>query len=238
MLAIIPARGGSKGLPGKNIKDLNGKPLIAYSIEAALNSKYIDRVIVTTDAKDIAEVARKYGAEVPFIRPEHLSTDTASAIDVYLHATEFVIKETGQKMEKFVVLLPTAPLRTNKHIDAAIEFFKEKQATTLISVKEADTPITWYMNKDERSRIKNAGFGVGDAVTNRQVNSRYYTPNGAIYILDYDLLKNQRTYYCDNTVGFEMSAEDSVDIDTLTEFKFAEMLILERDQESKRTINR
>lgn len=228
MLAIIPARGGSKGLPGKNIKDLNGKPLIAYAIEAALKSKYTDRVIVTTDAEEIAEIARKYGAEVPFIRPEKLSNDTASAIDVYLHATEFVMEETGEKIDKFMVLLPTAPLRTSKHIDDAVEFFNEKQATTLISIKEAETPITWYMNRDENDRIENAGFGVGNAVTNRQVNSKYFIPNGAIYILDYHLLKNRRTYYCDNTVGFEMSAEDSVDIDTLTDFKFAEMLVKER----------
>lgn len=230
MLAIIPARGGSKGLPGKNIKELNGKPLIAYAIEAALKSKYIDRVIVTTDAEDIADVARKYGADVPFMRPDYLASDTAAAIDVYLHATEFVMNEMGDKIDKFMVLLPTAPMRTSKHIDDAVDFFNEKQATTLISIKKAETPVTWYMNKDEHGRIENAGFGIGNAVTNRQVNSNYFIPNGAIYILDYDLLKNRRTYYCDNTVGFEMLAEDSVDIDTLTEFKFAEMLVKERER--------
>lgn len=229
MLAIIPARGGSKGLPGKNIKELNGKPLIAYAIEAALNSKYIDKVIVTTDSDEIADVAKKYGADVPFKRPDELSSDTASAIDVYLHAIEFVMKEQRRQLEKFMVLLPTAPMRTSKHIDDAVEFFNGKNATTLISVKEAETPITWYMNKDSYDRIENAGFGVGNAVTNRQVNSKYYVPNGAIYILDYDLLKSRRTYYCDNTVGFVMTAEDSVDIDTITEFKFAEMLIRERN---------
>lgn len=228
MLAIIPARGGSKGLPGKNIKELNGKPLIAYTIEAALNSKYIDRVIVTTDSEEIAEVAKKYGADVPFKRPDELSGDTASAIDVYLHATEFVMKEQTTKLDKFMVLLPTAPMRTDKHIDDSVEFFMERNATTLVSVKEAETPITWYMNKDNNDHIENAGFGVGNAVTNRQVNSKYYVPNGAIYILDYELLKTKRTYYCDNTVGFVMTAEDSVDIDTLTEFKFAEMLMREK----------
>lgn len=228
MLAIIPARGGSKGLPGKNIKELSGKPLIAYTIESALNSKYIDRVLVTTDSDEIAEVAKKYGADVPFKRPDELSSDTASAIDVYLHATEYVMNEEHMKIDKFMVLLPTAPMRTNKHIDDAVEFFNDKSATTLISVKEAETPITWYMNKYDEDRIENAGFGVGNAVTNRQVNSKYYVPNGAIYILDYDLLKSKRTYYCDNTVGYVMSAEDSVDIDTLTEFKFAEMLIQEK----------
>lgn len=228
MLAIIPARGGSKGLPGKNIRLLNGKPLIAYTIEAAVNSKYIDRVIVSTDSEDIAEVARQYGAEVPFMRPEELASDTAAAIDVYLHATEYVMNETGKKIEKFMVLLPTAPMRTEEHINRAVDFFNNNMASTLISVKEAETPITWYMNKDESNHISNAGFGVGNAVTNRQVNNKYYIPNGAIYILDYDLLKTKRTYYCDNTIGFEMSAEDSIDIDTLTEFKFAEMLIKEK----------
>lgn len=120
MLAIIPARGGSKGLPGKNIKELNGKPLIAYAIEAALDSKYIDRVLVTTDSDDIAKVAKMYGADVPFKRPDELSSDTASAIDVYLHAIEFVMNTQDVKIEKFMVLLPTAPMRTSKHIDSAV----------------------------------------------------------------------------------------------------------------------
>lgn len=228
MLAIIPARGGSKGLPGKNIKLLNGKPLIAYAIEEALKSKYIDRVIVTTDSDEIAEIAKEYGADVPFKRPDELSSDTASALDVYLHALEFIMEEQDKKIDKFMVLLPTAPMRTYEHINKAVEFFYDRKATTLISVKEAETPITWYMNKDDEERIENAGFGIGNAVTNRQVNSKYYVPNGAIYILDYELLKNNRTYYCSNTVGFEMAIEDSVDIDTLIDFKFAELLIKER----------
>ena len=232
MIAIIPARGGSKGLPGKNIKPLNGKPLIAYAIEAALGSKYIDRVIVSTDSEEIANVARQYGADVPFMRPDELSSDTASAIDVYLHAAEYIMDETNSKIEKFMALLPTAPLRTSKHIDEAVELIQRENAVSLISVKEAETPVTWYMNKDAQERISNAGFGVGNAVTNRQVNATYYVPNGAIYILDYSLLKSKRTYYCDNTLGYVMSAEASVDIDTLTEFKFAEMLLKDQQQEN------
>lgn len=228
MIAIIPARGGSKGLPGKNIKLLNGKPLIAYAIENALKSKYIDRVIVTTDSNKIAKIARNYGADVPFIRPDYLASDNASAIDVYLHSIEFIMMEQGTKIDKFMVLLPTAPMRTYKHIDEAVEFFYKKKATTLISIKEAETPVTWYMNKNHNDIIENAGFGTGNAVSNRQLNSKYYVPNGAIYILDYELLKNKRTYYCRNTVGFEMSIEDSVDIDTIFDFKFAEMLIKEK----------
>lgn len=225
MIAIIPARGGSKGLPGKNIKLLNGKPLIAYTIEAAMASKYIERIIVTTDSVDIANVAKQYGAEVPFVRPDDLSSDTASAVDVYIHAIEYLMKEQESFIEKFVVLLPTAPLRTSDHIDKAINYFEEMNASTLISVREAETPVTWYMNRDCNGRVRNAGFGMGSAVANRQVNQMYYIPNGAIYILDYKLLKNQRTYYCDNTVGYVMTAEESVDIDTLTDFRFAELLL-------------
>lgn len=228
MIAIIPARGGSKGIPGKNIREICGKPLIAYTIEAALKSKYIERVIVTTDSNEIADVAKKYGAEVPFMRPEELSTDTALAVDVYLHAIRFMMCIEERDIDKFVVLLPTAPLRTSEHIDAAVQLFKYSGARTLISVKEADTPISWYMNKDSEGKLDFAGFDNKNVVANRQANSKYYIPNGAIYILDYPLLENERTYYCDNTVGYEMSAEDSVDIDNMLDFKLAEVLLKEK----------
>jgi CMP-N-acetylneuraminic acid synthetase len=227
MLAIIPARGGSKGLPGKNVKLLQGKPLIAYTIEAALESQYIDRVIVTTDSQEIADVAEKYGAEVPFLRPDSLATDTASAIDVYLHAADYMKKE-GCAVDEFMVLLPTAPLRTSKHIDEAFMLFRKSEATTLISVKEAETPVTWYLERDNKDRLRNAGFGKGDAVTNRQVNAKYFVPNGAIYILNYELLFAHRTYYCDNTIAYEMEVQDSVDIDTIFDFKLAEFVMQNR----------
>ncbi|SDB56074.1 N-acylneuraminate cytidylyltransferase [Pseudobutyrivibrio sp. YE44] len=226
MLAIIPARGGSKGLPGKNIKPLLGKPLIAYAVEAALASKYIDRVIVTTDDEEIARVAREAGAEVPFMRPAELASDTATAVDVYIHATEFMMKETGEPIEKFMVLLPTAPLRTVAHIDGAVEAFKAQGSDTLISVTEAETPPSWYMNMDDRGCIANAGFGMkGAIVNNRQVNDAYYIPNGAIYILDYKLLKEKRTYYSDNTYGYVMGRLESIDIDNIDDFEYAEFLM-------------
>lgn len=225
MIAIIPARGGSKGLPGKNIKNLCGKPLIAYTIEAALKSKGIERVIVTTDSEEIAEVAKKYGAEVPFLRPAELAGDTSSAIDVYLHAVSYLQEEVGEKIEKFMVLLPTAPLRTSNNIEEALKEFREKNAKTLISVKEADIPISWYYQMDDKSRIKSLGLDKEKAVSNRQENSNYYVPNGAIYILDTDLLKEERTYYCENTVAYVMSGKESVDIDNELDFMMAEVLL-------------
>ncbi len=228
MIAFIPARGGSKGVPGKNIKEICGKPLIAWTIEAAKKAKCIDRVIVTTDDEAIAAVAKEYGAEVPFMRPAELSSDTASANDVYLHATEFVMNETGEQIEKFMVLLPTVPLRTEKHIEEAMAQFETDGATTLISFAEAEVPASWYHVTDDNGRVHNAGFGTGVTMSNRQNNETYIVPNGAIYILDYELLKNKRTYYCDNTVAYIMSREDSIDIDYPIDFEFAKCLMEKR----------
>lgn len=225
MIAIIPARGGSKGLPGKNIKELCGKPLIAYTIEAALGAEEIDRVIVSTDSMEIAEIAEKYGAEVPFMRPAELANDTASAVDVYLHAVSFVEQQTGIVMDKFMVLLPTAPLRKAEHIKEALGLFRASKANTLVSMKEADTPISWYFEKDEIGRVHNAELGKYNAIANRQCNQKYYIPNGAIYILDTKLLRSKRTYYDDNTFAYIMSAEESVDIDYEFEFEMAEYLM-------------
>lgn len=226
MIAIIPARGGSKGLTGKNIKRLNGIPLIAYTIRAAFDAPCIDKVIVTTDDEKIAMTARKYGAEVPFIRPKYLASDSASAVDVYIHAVEYMINVYGKEIEHFMVLLPTVPLRTSRHIEEAYQKFIGCRAKTLISVKNADIPPSWYLYRNSEDRIFNCGFGLERGfVSNRQMDQGYYVPNGAIYILDYKLLKEERTYYCDNTVPYVMSREESTDIDTIDDFKYAEFLI-------------
>lgn len=229
MIALIPARGGSKGVPGKNIKPINGKPLIAYTIEAALEAKSIDRVIVTTDDEDIASVAREYGAEVPFMRPAELASDTAAAPDVYIHAVEFIMNETGAAIENFIVLLPTAPLRTGQHIDEAVALFNKEKARTLLSMAEAETPVTWIHYQDENGRVHNAGFGAGDVMKNRQTNETYIIPNGAIYVLSYSLLKESRTYYCDNTIAYVMPREASIDIDYPIDFEIAELFLKKRD---------
>ena len=228
MLAIIPARGGSKGVPGKNIKEIEGKPLIAYTIEAALKSEAIDRVIVTTDSREIAEVAKKYGAEVPFLRPAYLAEDTSRAQDVYIHASEFMRDNEGMDVSKFMVLLPTVPFRTEHHIDEAVNLFNESGAETLISVTKVETPPSWMVNKDHRGFITNCGFDADSASGNRQGNLEHYVPNGAIYILDYDLLKSKSTYYCDKTIGYEMSRNDSIDIDTMEDFEYAVYMMSKR----------
>lgn len=225
MIALIPARGGSKGLPRKNVRLLKNKPLIAYTIEAARKAKGIDDVVVTTDDEEIANIAKQYGARVPFLRPKELSTDTALAVDVYLHAIDFLQTEKNSKIDKFMVLLPTAPLRTEKHIDEALELFNKNKPDTLVSMKEAEVPVSWYFEKKADSTICNAGFGNQNVIANRQVNKVYYVPNGAIYILDTSLLRKKRTYYSNNTIPYIMLSEDSIDIDTLIDFKLAELLL-------------
>ena len=141
MIAIIPARKGSKGLPGKNIKDLIGKPMIAYSIEEALKSKHIKEVVISTDCKEIQEVALKFGAKSPFLRPEHLATDNAKAVDNYIYVIDRLNKEFGYDVKDFVVLQPTSPLRKVEDIDGSIELFKGKNADSVISFTEEHHPI-------------------------------------------------------------------------------------------------
>lgn len=225
MIAIIPARGGSKGLPGKNIKPLLGKPLIGYTIEAALKSEFISDVIVSTDSEEIAAAARSFGATTPFLRPDELSIDTANAVDVYLHTMDYMRKNYDYQQDKFLVLLPTAPLRTVAHINQAVRQFFDCKADTLISVKKAENPPGWYFVKNQAGMINNAGFTANTSMQNRQENNEYYIPNGAIYILDYELLKKKRTYYSDKTIPYIMDKKESVDIDTTDDFEYAEFLL-------------
>lgn len=224
MLAIIPARGGSKGIPHKNIKMLAGKPLIYYTIKAARESKFIDKIIVSTDSTEISYVAKSFGAEIPFLRPNELAEDTSKAIDAYLYTVEKLNKEFGESIEDFVVLLPTAPLRTAKDIDNAIEIFYERKAETVISVAEAEHPPTWY-KKINTGGVLEDYFKFSDNSLNRQEAEKTYLPNGAIYIFNYKSLKNNYNYYNEKTFPYIMTKENSVDIDTELDFQLAELLI-------------
>lgn len=221
MIALIPARGGSKGLPGKNIKKLNGKPLIGYAIEAALKVAGISRVIVNTDDEEIAEVAKRYGAEVPYLRPSHLASDTANAIDVYLHFIEY-LEKNSYDVNSLVILQPTSPLRTETHIEEAIALFQQKKADSVISFTREQHPVFWHKNIDEEGRI--LPIFDKEYVANRQEIPVTHYPNGAIFIFDIAFLKKKK-YYSDKTYGYIMSHKSSVDIDTLEDFEYAEYLL-------------
>lgn len=224
MLAIIPARGGSKGLPRKNIKLLNGLPLICYSIKAALASNLIDRVIVSTDDNEIASVAKNYGAEVPFMRSIELASDESMVVDTYLEAVDWVAKKNSILIKSFVALLPTAPLRTSKDIDDAVKIFKDKNANSVISVVEAPFPLHWNRRITKEGLLENYSPEF-NAVKNRQAFEKTYIPNGAVYVFQTEVLRSTREYYTNKTYPYLMPIERSVDIDSLLDFEWAEFLL-------------
>ena len=227
MIALIPARGGSKGLPGKNIRLLAGKPLIAHTILAAQNAKTIDRVLVSTDSPEIAQVARAFGAEIPFLRPAELARDESLAIDNYIYTVDRLNTEFSAGIKELAVLLPTVPLRTAEDIDSAVRLFQEKSADSVISYYPAPHPLQWHRFIDEKGVLQSF-FPDGGALRNRQEEKRAYLPNGALYIFNYKILKEQRVYYTEKSYPYLMPAERSVDIDTLQDFRFAEFLMTDR----------
>lgn len=225
MLAIIPARGGSKGVPGKNIKLLCGKPLIAYTIEAAVAAKTIDRIILSTDDPEIAKIVIKYNVEIPFMRPKELAQDNSLAIDNYIYTIERLNREFNCNYEEFVVLLPTVPLRTSEDIDKAVELFSQKNAESVISSTTLYHPLEWIFSINDDGIIQRNNEIDIKKMMNRQESKHAYIPNGAVYVFKYSLLKEKNSYYSDKTYAYVMPPERSVDIDTELDFKFAEFLI-------------
>ena len=221
MIALIPARGGSKGLPGKNIRLLDGKPMIAYTIEAAKKVEKIERIIVSTDSEEIARIAKKYGAEVPFLRPDHLATDVALAVDNYIYTIERIHKEDNFNVDNVVILQPTSPLRTFNDIAGAIELFEKKNADSVISFCEENHPIKWHKN------VNNDGSIVSifeDTIANRQDETPTFYPNGAIFIFKFSFLKFKK-YYSKKSYAYIMNRRNSVDIDIIDDFEYAEFLL-------------
>lgn len=222
IIALILARDGSKGLPQKNIKVLSGKPLIAWSIEQALTSRYIDKVVVSTDSLKIASLARRYKAEVPFIRPKRLATDKAKSIDVILHALDFY-KSKNEIFDISILLQPTSPLRKEADIKKAIEALFVNKAKAIISVcRESHNPL-WSVVLAGDNKI-GPFLGKGAEKQNRQGLPIFYRINGAIYAAYIDYLKQNKGFFGNLTYAYVMPPERSVDIDTALDFKIAGFL--------------
>jgi len=222
ILAIIPARGGSKRLPNKNILPMGSKPLIAWSIEAANRSKYIDDVIVSTDSQDIYDVAQKYGAHTPFIRPSELAQDDTRSIDVVIHALEFF---KDSEYDYVILLQPTSPLRETSDIDGAIEYCFEKEADSIIGVCEVVHSPLWSNTLDDTLSMNNF---LDDKYNNSRSQDlpTYYRINGAFYMSKTDsVLKNETFFVKDNIYAYIMSQENSADIDTKLDFMVSQALI-------------
>jgi len=225
ILGLIPARGGSKGLPRKNVRPLLGKPLIAWTIEQALASKHLDRVVVSTDDEEIAEISKKYGAEVPFMRPKELARDNAKGIDVVFHAMDWFRKNGRDRQYDLIMLLqPTSPLRTAEDIDKAVELLFFKKAKAIVSVCEVDHHPLWTNTLPDNECMKD--FIRKEIINkNRQELPAFYRLNGAIYLAYCDYLKKQKSFFGKDTFAYIMPKERSVDIDSELDLKLAEILM-------------
>ena len=222
-IAVIPARGGSKGVPGKNIKLLYDKPLIAYTIEAAIQSQRFDHVIVSTDSKEIAEVSQKWGADIPFLRPDYLSGDAVSSDDVILHALEYYEMQ-GINFDIVCKLQPTSPLRTSEHIKEAFNLLYEKDSDYVVSVCECEHSPLWtgVLGADNSM---DCFMKEQDKTACRQTLPKYYRLNGAIYMGKVDLYKKNGNFLGKNATAYIMEQRDSIDIDSILDFEMAEFFL-------------
>lgn len=223
VLIIIPARGGSKGIPRKNIKSLNGKPLIYYAIDTARAITTDDNICISTDDVEIKSMLENYGLEVPFLRPQELSTDTAGTYEVLLHALDYYEKQ-GKHYDIVLLLQTTSPFRTAEQVKEALALYDRSQADMVVSVKEC--PANPYYNVFEEN---SDGFlyvckGNGN-IFRRQDAPKVYEYNGAIYIMDAEKLKTTHMHKMQKRVKYIMDAQSSFDLDTMQDWEMAEMIL-------------
>ncbi len=211
VLALITARGGSKGLPRKNVLPAGGKPLIAWTVEAAISAKCVDRVVLSSDDDEIMAAAKAAGCDVPFCRPPYLASDMASSIDVVLHALDQL-----PRYDYVILLQPTSPLRTAADIDAAFELMLEKSAPSCVSICEADQSPYWMYRLSNDGKLQ--GLLTTENATRRQDLPPVYILNGAIYIARTEWLRSTKSFLNSATIAYEMPKERSLDIDNADDF--------------------
>ena len=222
ILVVIPARSGSKGIPGKNIKKLHGKPLINYTIEAAKEIFENTQVIVSTDDKEIAEIAASHGANIPFLRPKELAQDDSSTRDVILHLVDYF--ERKKSMPSVIVLLQvTSPLRNSKHLNEALDLFFHKDCDMVVSVTESKTSP--YFNLYEENKKGYLQKSKDGAFTRRQDVPPVYEYNGAIYIFKTKSIVESEMKDFEKITKYVMSKNDSIDIDDEVDWKIAEYIL-------------
>lgn len=227
VLALIPARGGSKRLPRKNIMSLDGIPLIGWTIKAAQTSNYIDEIVVSTDDDEVATIAKNLGASVPFKRPDYLASDVATSHSVIKHCLDYYENERVN-FDIVVLLQPTSPLRTAAHIDAAMEIFQTKGAKSVISVCECDHSPLWSNVLPDNCSMEN--FLNKELLRTRSQDlPKHYRISGAIYICDIpEYISSDGDFYNGDSYAYKMDASSSIDIDTDIDFKLANLIIKER----------
>jgi CMP-N,N'-diacetyllegionaminic acid synthase len=220
ILGIIPARGGSKGIPKKNIKHISGKPLIAWTIDAALKSKHLTKVVVSTDSPEISSISKDFGAQVPFLRPSEIARDDTPGVEPILHALSLL-----PSFEAVVVLQPTSPLRTSQDIDNCILLGLEKSANSAVSVTASSSHPFWSYKLGTNMRLESFINEVN--LSRRQDLPEAYALNGAVYYAKKEWLIRNKSLMGSDTVGYVMPPDRSIDIDTELDWKIAEMLLKE-----------
>lgn len=219
-IAIIPARSGSKGLPDKNILELNGNPLISYTIKAALESNRFSEVMVSTDSEKYAKIAKDYGANVPFLRSDEMSNDSASSWDTVREVLN-EYKKLGKTFDYVALLQPTSPLRDAEDIDLLFNVFEEKNANNAVTVTEVDHPVQWCFELGENNLMDKMAASPYSYMR-RQELKPYYRENGAIYLVDaYKIMNPSYNFYADECVASIMPREKSIDIDSKIDFVIA-----------------
>lgn len=224
-LCVIPARGGSKGIPKKNIKPLGGKPLIYYAIDGARSIVKDTDICVSTDDPDIIRTVEKYGLSVPFVRPDYLASDTMGTYEVLLHALDFYEKQ-GRSYDRIVLLQPTSPFRRSEDIKGAIDAYSS-DIDMVVSVKEASSNP--YYNSFEEDPYGYLMISKGDGhYCRRQDAPKAWEYNGAVYVINAQSLKAENLSEFKKIVKYEMDSLHSIDLDTMFDWKVAELLILEK----------
>ena len=222
ILAIIPARGGSKGIPNKNILEIEGMPLIAYTLQESQKSKYLDRTIISTEDLEIKKVVEQYGGEVPFLRPIELAQDTSKTIDCIVHAVDS-LKKLGEEYDYVVILQCTSPLRKAWHIDEAIEMIVQSKETSLVSVSEVEEHPILMRTLNQDGTLQNL-LNVNSTVR-RQDFPSFYKVNGAVYIQKLDNNFNLESNLNDGKLAYVMEKKYAIDIDTLLDIYTVEFYL-------------
>ena len=232
IVGFIFARGGSKGIPRKNIRPFAGKPLIAYAIQTSLNSKYINRVIVSTDNQEIAKIAKEYGAEVPFMRPHELAEDTSPEWLSWQHAIKMVESETNKKIDVFVSIPTTSPLRSVEDVDACILKFLTTDSDIVITVKKSDrSPYFNMVTLDDKGCAKIV-IPSSKPMNRRQDASQVYDMTTVAYVAKPAFIMNVQSLFEGNVQTVEIIPERALDIDTELDFKIAEFLMIQNQNKS------
>ena len=223
-IALICARGGSKGLPGKNIRPLNGNPLIGWSIKIAKEIERVSRVIVSTDSKEIAKIALEYGAEVPFMRPENLALDNSPEWSVWRHAINYLENQQSEKIDALVVLPVTAPLRSIRDVNKCIDLFEKGGTDSVITVSESNRNPYFNMTSNDSKGYSSLVIQSDKGITRRQDAPEVFDMATVAYVVDTNFIKEFNGIFEGRVKNVVIPRERAVDIDNMIDFKIAECL--------------